>query len=84
MRNKALLGKQLWGFPRDNKVFWYRVILSIYELHSNGWDTNTVVRWLHYCTWTAITQVFDDNYNFNQYLMRHDTKLHFLRGYLVW
>ena len=44
LRNRALLGKWLWRFPRESTTLWHQVILSIYGTHSNGWDTNTLVR----------------------------------------
>ena len=44
LRNRALLGKWLWRFPRESTSLWHQVILSIYGTHSNGWDANTVVR----------------------------------------
>ncbi|RVW35032.1 hypothetical protein CK203_079795 [Vitis vinifera] len=36
------------------------VTLSIYETHTNGWDANTIVKWLHRCPKKAIAQVFQD------------------------
>ncbi|RVW12452.1 LINE-1 retrotransposable element ORF2 protein [Vitis vinifera] len=44
LRNRALLGKWLWRFPRESTSLWHQVILSIYGTHSNGWDANTIVR----------------------------------------
>ena len=44
LRNLALLGKWLWRYPRESLALWHQVILSIYGTHSNGWDTNTLVR----------------------------------------
>ncbi|KAJ9689257.1 hypothetical protein PVL29_014768 [Vitis rotundifolia] len=60
LRNRALLGKWLWRFPRETTALWHQVILSIYGTHSNGWDANTLVRWSHRCPWKAIAQVFQD------------------------
>ncbi|RVX08445.1 putative ribonuclease H protein [Vitis vinifera] len=54
LRNRTLLGKWLWRFPRESTTLWHQVILSIYGTHSNGWDVNTVVRWSHHCPWKAI------------------------------
>ncbi|KAJ9693494.1 hypothetical protein PVL29_012324 [Vitis rotundifolia] len=60
LRNIALLGKWLWRYPREGSALWHQVILSIYGLHSNGWDANTLVRWSHRCPWKAIAQVFHE------------------------
>ncbi|RVW83327.1 LINE-1 retrotransposable element ORF2 protein [Vitis vinifera] len=54
LRNRTLLGKWLWRFPRECTTLWHQVILSIYGTHSNGWDANTLVRWSHRCPWKAI------------------------------
>ncbi|RVW69297.1 putative ribonuclease H protein [Vitis vinifera] len=58
LRNRALLGKWLWRFPRESTTLWHHVILSIYGTHSNGWNANTIVRWSHCYPWKAIAQVF--------------------------
>ncbi|RVW70180.1 hypothetical protein CK203_057138 [Vitis vinifera] len=60
LRNLALLGKWLWRYPREGSTLWHQVILNIYGSHSNGWDANTLVRWLHRCPWKAIAQVFEE------------------------
>ena len=60
LRNRALLGKWLWRYPRESTTLWHQVILSIYGTHSNGWDANTLVRWSHRCPWKTIAQVFQD------------------------
>ncbi|KAJ9701108.1 hypothetical protein PVL29_006452 [Vitis rotundifolia] len=33
LRNRALLGKWLWRFPRETTTLWHQVILSIYGTH---------------------------------------------------
>ena len=60
LRNRALLGKWLWRFPRESSGLWHQVISSIYGTHTNGWDANIMVRWSHRCPWKAIAQVFQD------------------------
>ena len=60
LRNRTLLGKWLWRFPKESGSLWHKVILSIYRTHSNGWDANIMVRWSHRCPWKAISQVFQD------------------------
>ena len=67
LRNRALLGKWLWWFPRESSELWHEVIPSIYGTHPNGWDANMVVRWSHRCSWKAITQKF--------HLFIHHTRL---------
>ncbi|RVW54000.1 hypothetical protein CK203_072965 [Vitis vinifera] len=47
LRNRALLGKWLWRFPRESSGLWHQVISSIYGTHTNGWDANIMVRWSH-------------------------------------
>ena len=58
MRNRALLGKWLWWFPRERSELWHEVIASIYGTHPNEWEANMVVRWSHKCPWKAIAQNF--------------------------
>ena len=43
-RNRAILGKWLWRFPKQSYGLWHRVIRSIYGTHPNGWDVDMVVR----------------------------------------
>ena len=58
LRNKALLGKWLWGLPRESMTLWHKVILSFYRSHLNGWDINILIRWSHCYPWKAIALVF--------------------------
>ena len=44
VRNNALLGKWLWRFLMKSYALWHMVTLNIYGTHSNGWDTNILVR----------------------------------------
>ena len=69
LRNRALLGKWLWRFPRESTILWHQVILSINGTHSNGWDVNTVVRWSHRYPWKAIAQVFQDFSKYTQFIV---------------
>ena len=46
LRNRALLGKCLWRFPKEMGGLLHEVIAGIYGTHPNGWDANMVVRWL--------------------------------------
>ena len=57
LRNQALLEKWLWRYPKESSTLWHKVILSIYETHPNGWDTNNIVRWSHHCPWKAIAHI---------------------------
>lgn len=54
---KPFLESGCEGFLESN-TFWHKVILNIYRLHSNGWDTKTILRWSHCCPWKVIFQVF--------------------------
>ena len=58
LKNRVLLGKWLWIFPRERSGLWHEVIASIYGTHPNRWDANIVVKWSHRCPWKAITQGF--------------------------
>ena len=60
LRNRALLGKWLWRFPKESGSLWHKVILSIYGTQFNGWDANIMLRWSYRCPWKAISQVFED------------------------
>ena len=77
LRNLALLGKWLWGYPRESTTLWHQVILSIYETHSNGWDANTLVRWSHRCPWKAIAQVFQDFSKYTRFVVGDGERIHF-------
>ena len=39
-RNKSLLMKWFWRFPKENRSLWYKVIKSRVGLHPNLWDSN--------------------------------------------
>ncbi|KAJ9678120.1 hypothetical protein PVL29_022881 [Vitis rotundifolia] len=77
LRNSALLGKWLWRFPRKGSALWHQVILSIYGLHSNGWDANTFVRWSHRCPWKAIAQVSQEFFKFTRFVVRDGERIQF-------
>ncbi|KAJ9680073.1 hypothetical protein PVL29_019377 [Vitis rotundifolia] len=77
LRNIALLGKWLWRYPREGSALWHQVILSIYGLHSNGWDANTLVRWSHRCPWKAIAQVFPKFSMLTQFVVGNGEKICF-------
>ena len=77
LRNRTLLGKWLWRFPRESTTLWHQVILSIYGTHSNGWDVNTVVRWSHHCPWKAIAQVFEDFSKYTRFVVGDGERIRF-------
>ncbi|RVW59655.1 putative ribonuclease H protein [Vitis vinifera] len=77
LRNRALLGKWLWRYPRESTALWHQVILSIYETHSNGWDANTLVRWSHRCPWKAIAQVFQDFSKYTRFVVGDGERIRF-------
>ena len=37
IRNKSLLVKWLWRFPREGDMLWHKVIRSKYEMEEGGW-----------------------------------------------
>ena len=77
LRNVALLGKWLWRYPKEGSALWHKVILSIYGSHSNGWDANTIVRWLHRCPWKAIAQVFQEFSKFTLFVVGDGERIQF-------
>ncbi|RVW19550.1 putative ribonuclease H protein [Vitis vinifera] len=77
LRNRALLGKWLWRFPRESTSLWHQVILSIYGTHSNGWDANTIVRWSHRCPWKAIAQGFQDFSKYTRFIVGDGERIRF-------
>ena len=77
LRNLALLRKWLWRYPRESSALWHQLILSIYGTHSNGWDTNTVVRWSHRCHWKAIAQVFQDFSRYTRFMVGYGERIRF-------
>ncbi|RVW83963.1 hypothetical protein CK203_047351 [Vitis vinifera] len=77
LRNVALLGKWLWRYPRKGSALWHQVILSIYGSHSNGWDANTIVKWLHRCPWKAIAQVFQEFSKFTRFVVGDEERIRF-------
>ncbi|RVW23803.1 putative ribonuclease H protein [Vitis vinifera] len=58
LRNRALLRKWLWRFPRKSTALWHQVILSIYEAHPNG-DGERIRFWED--LWWG-DQIFKDQY----------------------
>ncbi|RVW15726.1 putative ribonuclease H protein [Vitis vinifera] len=77
LRNRALLGKWLWRFPRESTSLWHQVILSLYGTHSNGWDANTIVRWSHRCPWKAIAQGFQDFSKYTRFIVGDGERIRF-------
>ena len=75
LRNIAHLGKWLWRHPRQGTALRHQVILSIYGSHSNGWDANTLVRWLHRCPWKAIAQVFEEFSMFTRFVVGNGERI---------
>ncbi|KAJ9697646.1 hypothetical protein PVL29_006989 [Vitis rotundifolia] len=76
-RNRALLGKWLWRFPRESTALWHQVILSIYGTHLNGWDANISIRWSHRCPWKAIAQVFQDFSKYTRFVVGDGERIRF-------
>ncbi|RVW87763.1 hypothetical protein CK203_043985 [Vitis vinifera] len=83
LRNRALLGKWLWRYPRESTALWHQVILSIYGTHSNGWDANTLVRWSHRCPWKAIAQVFQDFSKYTRLVVGNGERIRFLGRFMM-
>lgn len=44
IRNKALLGKWWWRFPKEKELLWGRVIAIKYGMQENGWDPGLALR----------------------------------------
>ena len=77
LRNCAPLGKWLWRFLRESFTLWHQAISSIYGTHSNGWDTNILVRWLYQCPWKVIEQVFHDFSTHIYFIVGAGVRIHF-------
>ncbi|CAL2269954.1 unnamed protein product [Prunus armeniaca] len=54
-RNKALLAKWLWRYPRETSLFWHKMIRSKYGEATNGWDANLLVRGSSCSPWKDIS-----------------------------
>ena len=53
-KNKALAAKWLWHFPLQLASLWHQIIRSKYDLHPNGWDSNSASRVTHSSSWKFI------------------------------
>lgn len=60
LRNKALLGKWWWRFPKEKESLWGKVITSKYGLQRNGWDAGLALRTTFRSPWKFISRVFPD------------------------
>ena len=59
-RNKTLLMKWLWRFPRERQSLWYKVIRSKFGIHPNRWDSKVVERGSFRSLWKVISSVYRD------------------------
>ena len=59
-RNKALLMKWLWRFPKESYSLWYRVIKSKFGLHSNQWDSRVMGRGTFRSPWKVISSLYKE------------------------
>ena len=54
LRNKSLLVKWLWRFPREIEILWHKVIRSKYEMEEGGWWPCAVGNTTFRSSWKAI------------------------------
>ena len=59
-RNKALLMKWLWRFPKEGQSLWFKVIKSIYGLHPNQWDSNVGALGTFRSPWKGISCLYGE------------------------
>ena len=55
-RNLALLGKWLWRFPLERDSLWHAIIVSKYNIQSNGWDANVDIKASLRSPWKSIVK----------------------------
>ena len=67
----------MWRYPKEGLALWHQVILSIYGLHSHGWDVNNIVRWSHRCHWKAIAQVSQEFSKFTRFVVGDGDRIRF-------
>lgn len=56
-RNRSLLMKWLWRFPKEEKTLWVRVIQAKYE-KEDFWKTKNVVSAYGICLWRSIRNLW--------------------------
>ena len=57
-KNKALLFKWLWRFPKERETLWAKIIKSKFGLHSNRWDSKMARRSTFRSSWNYILVIW--------------------------
>ena len=76
-RNKALLFKWLWRFPKEDRSLWHKVVKSIFGLHPNLWDTKVVDRVTFRSPWKAISSLYKDFHQLVSFKVGNGNKVRF-------
>ena len=76
-RNKVLLMKWLWRFPKENQSLWYKVIKSRVGLHPNLWDSKTDDRGTFRSPWKAISSLYREFHQLVSFKVGNGNKVRF-------
>ena len=64
VRNRALLMKWVWRFPKETNSLWYKVIKSKFGVNSNQWDASIAERAILRSPWKSISTLYGDFFQF--------------------
>lgn len=82
-RNKALLMKWIWRFPKERNALWYKVIKSKYGLNPNQWDAAEADRVTFRSPWKAISSLYEDFFQHVFFRIGSGTKIRFWEDHWV-